>query len=57
MFFQCLLICCISSQVYWTMVDGCSTKEKDEPYGPRLNMGTQATMLCCVKFSKYYDCH
>jgi hypothetical protein len=30
------------------MADGCPTKEKDEPYGPRLNMGTQATMLCVV---------
>jgi hypothetical protein len=30
------------------MVDGCPTKEKDEPYGPRLNMGTQATLLCVV---------
>ncbi len=30
------------------MVDGCPTKKKDEPCGPRLNMGTQATMLCVV---------
>jgi hypothetical protein len=30
------------------MVDGCLAKEKDEPYGPRLNMGTQVTMLCVM---------
>jgi hypothetical protein len=30
------------------MVDGCPTKDKDEPYGPRLKMGTQATLLCVV---------
>jgi hypothetical protein len=54
------LICCISPQVYWNMVNGCLVKEKDEPYGPRLNMGTQATMLCVIcyaKLSKYYDYH
>jgi hypothetical protein len=30
------------------MADGCPAKEKDEPYQPRLNMGTQATMLCVM---------
>jgi hypothetical protein len=30
------------------MLGECPTKDKDEPYGPRLNMGTQATMLCVV---------